>query len=168
MVKEGIESATSTPSDFKSLFIEQFPLVRRTVARVVGYGPAEDVAVEAFARAYARWDSVGSMEYPLRWIFRVATNLALDQTRRKNRWAPAKPMADVEDEVANRQALLAPLRRLPRRQQQVVVLRYIADLSEEEVARVLGVSLGTVKTHLRRAMPRLRSELITLEGGEAR
>jgi RNA polymerase sigma factor (sigma-70 family) len=73
---------------------------------------------------------------------------------------------DTQGDVTERDALVRSLRRLPRRQQEVVVLRYIGDHSEEEVARTLGISVGTVKTHLHRAMPRLRSDLIGLEGGD--
>jgi RNA polymerase sigma factor (sigma-70 family) len=164
MVQEAMKSGSkSADGDFEDLFITQFPRVRGTVARIVGYGPAEDVALEAFARAYARWDQVGSIERPVQWVYRVATNLALDQTRRKTRLTPGRDKADSQDEVATRDSLVESLRQLPRRQQEVVVLRYIVDMSEAEVSRALNMSLGTVKTHLRRALPRLRSSLLTSE-----
>jgi RNA polymerase sigma factor (sigma-70 family) len=51
------------------------------------------------------------------------------------------------------------MRSLSRRQQEVVVLRYIVDLSEAEVAHVLHMSTGSVKTHLHRAILRLRDQL---------
>jgi RNA polymerase sigma-70 factor (sigma-E family) len=151
---------------FEDLFIKHFPLVRSATAKIIGFGPAEDIAVEAFARAYARWGAVHSMENPQAWVIRVAVNLALDQVRRKRARSPVRTARDTQADVTERDALVRSLRRLPRRQQEVVVLRYIGDHSEEEVARTLGISVGTVKTHLHRAMPRLRSDLIGLEGGD--
>jgi RNA polymerase sigma factor (sigma-70 family) len=56
-------------------------------------------------------------------------------------------------------AVLAALRRLPRRQREVLVLRYYADLSEAEIADAIGVSRGAVKSHASRAMAALRAEL---------
>ena len=52
------------------------------------------------------------------------------------------------------------LRRLPERQREVVVLRHLADLPEVDVAASLGISVGSVKTHLSRGVARLRSELV--------
>lgn len=144
--------------DFDDVFRGHLLQVERIAGRIVGRGPAaEDVAIEAFARAYARWDIVGRMDCPERWVLKVATNLALDIVKRpKRQQADAPKDESAADEVALRQALVAALRHLPRRQQEVVVLRYIADLPEPEVAKTLRISLGTVKTHLHRAMPELR------------
>jgi RNA polymerase sigma-70 factor (sigma-E family) len=166
MVDQEAEPINQAPVTFEDLFIRHFPLVRKATAKIIGFGPAEDVAVEAFARAYARWGTVHSMESPEAWILRVAVNLALDQVRKKRAWSPVRAARDTQADVTERDALVSSLRRLPRRQQEVVVLRYVADHSEEEVARALGISVGTVKTHLHRAMPRLRSDLIGLEGGD--
>ena len=58
-----------------------------------------------------------------------------------------------------RQALTAALRRLPRRQREVVVLRYMVGLSETQVAETLDISHGTVKTHLRRGIAGLRKNM---------
>ncbi len=101
------------------------------------------------------------MEKPEAWVFRVATNLALDLIRRRR---PLPPPGDHQagsgdDDVALRLALIAALRHLTSRQPEVVVLRYIADLPENEVASALRMSLGTVKSHLHRATPKLRDEL---------
>jgi RNA polymerase sigma-70 factor (sigma-E family) len=166
MVDQESEPINQERVPFEDLFIKHFPLVRSATAKIVGFGPAEDLAVEAFARAYARWGTVRSMEHPEAWVLRVAVNLALDQVRKKRAWSPMRMAQDSQGDVTERDALVRSLRRLPRRQQEVVVLRYIGDHSEEEVARTLGISVGTVKTHLHRAMPRLRSDLIGLEGGE--
>jgi RNA polymerase sigma factor (sigma-70 family) len=61
--------------------------------------------------------------------------------------------------MAERLDLVRALGRLPKRQRQVVILRYLADRPEEEVARVLGCSVGAVKTHASRGLSALRAEL---------
>ncbi len=66
---------------------------------------------------------------------------------------------DLAEEVVLRQALTAALRRLPRRQREVVVLRYMVGLSETQVAETLDISHGTVKTHLRRGIAGLRKNM---------
>ena len=145
---------------YDAFFTAHIGAVYRVGARILGPGPgAEDVAVEAMARAYVHWSAVASMERPVGWVLRVATNLALDDVRRRvPRLSPATS-SDRTEEVVLRGALVAALRELPRRQQEVVVLRYIADLPEADVAAALGISTGSVKTHLHRALPRLRAGL---------
>jgi len=66
---------------------------------------------------------------------------------------------ETDDAVAVHVALVQALRLLSGRQRDVIVLRYLADMSEAEVARTLGVSSGAVKTHVHRGLARLRSAL---------
>lgn len=120
---------------------------------------ARDIAQEAMARAYARWPKVRDQAGG--WVGRVTTNLALDLLRRRARRAPdaAAAVADTAGLAAQRADLVAALRRLPRRQRDVVVLRYLADLPETEVASALGCSVGTVKQHAHRGLTALRASL---------
>jgi RNA polymerase sigma factor (sigma-70 family) len=138
----------------------------RVSFRILGQRPdAQDVTQEALARAYARWSRVGP--YDEAWITRVATNLALGVARRgrvarrhaRTRRVDAGPPADGTRLVDQRRELVAALRRLPRRQRQVVALRYLADLSEKDVAAALGCSPGTVKQHASRGLDALRRAL---------
>jgi RNA polymerase sigma-70 factor (ECF subfamily) len=137
---------------------------------------ALDVVQEAFVKAYlsaARWD--GSAEAGP-WLTRVTVNLAIDRWRRNRRrsetFTPladddrAGALADVgaspDRAVHGREAgerLARALRTLPERQRAVVVLRHYQDQSLEEIARTLGMSLGTVKSSLHRALARLRQRL---------
>ena len=142
--------------DFEGFFTSAFAKVRATTARITGPDLAEDVAVEAFARAFARWGRVSKMESP---EGRVATNAALDEVRRKKAFLPAIVARDAPADIVERGDIVGALRSLTRRQQEVVVLRYIVDLPEAEVARILSVSAGSVKTHLHRAILRLRDQL---------
>lgn len=124
---------------------------------------AEDVAAEAFARAYSRWSSVRGHPNPEAWLLRVVGNLAVDHVRHEARRPDLRvepPRADGAGEnAALRVDLARALHRLSGRQQEVVVMRYLIDLTEEDVAVSLGMSTGSVKTHLHRATAKLRSQL---------
>ena len=147
---------------FEAAFDDLFAAARRVAVRLVGGGAeADDVAAEALARAYARWPKVRDLEYRDAWVMRVAANVALDALRRAKRPLPTPTPAvtDPAEATATRVALVQALRRLPRRQRDVVVLRYLADLSEADVAESLGVSAGAVKQHAHRGVDALRRAL---------
>jgi RNA polymerase sigma factor (sigma-70 family) len=150
---------------FEDFFRSVFPRARAAAARIAGPTSGEDLAVEALARAYARWRAVCKMDHPEAWVIRVVTNAALDEVRRKKAFLPSVTIPDVSAELIARENMLGALRILTRRQQEVVVLRFIVDMSEADVAQTLGISKGSVKSHLHRAIPQLRAHLsIDLEG----
>ena len=140
---------------FESLFVAAYHVAHRIVGSAA---EAEDIAAEATARALDRWRRVGGMASPKGWVVRVATNLAIDTVRRRRFVATIEFETPAEaDDADNRIAVREMLRRLPRRQRDVLALRYLADLSEAEIAVVLGISPGSVKRHASRALSRLRS-----------
>lgn len=124
---------------------------------------AEELAQEAMARAWERWDRVGVMASPEAWIHRVAFNLARSWFRRRGAErramqrvsgaAAPPPLPDIASAVAVRDAVAA----LPGRQRAVVIARFYGGLSVKETATVLGCSPGAVKTHTSRALSRLRA-----------
>ncbi len=124
----------------------------------------EDLAQEAFVAAYRRWDEIGGYDNPGAWVRRVVANRAVSTVRR--RVAEAKAVAslgfrrvrpaELPDESAD---LWALVRALPKRQAQAVALRYVEQLTPEEIAEVLGISRDSVYTHLRRAHQALAAEL---------
>ena len=133
---------------------------------------AEDIAQEAFLRAYRDWDRVGSYEHQAAWVRRVATNLASSGLRR--RLAEARALTRL---AGRRQPALEPLaaeeadfgralRALPRRQAQAVALFYVEDLSVQQIAVVLDCAEGTVKAHLARGRQSLAKRLQLDQGGE--
>jgi RNA polymerase sigma factor (sigma-70 family) len=141
---------------------ELFALAYRVGFRMLGSrADAEDVAQETVARACARWPKV--REYPHAWVARVSANMAIDviRRRRRERRSAVEPADRVAADafVGERVELVAALGRLPRRQREVVVLRYVADLGEAEVAQQLGCSVGTVKQHASRGLRSLRARL---------
>lgn len=151
--------------DFEAAFDNLFPRAYRLARRIVGdSAAAEDVAAEALARAYARWSRVGTLPWRDGWVLRVASNLAVDLLRRQSaaergRPRPAVGMQAEDDVVALRLALAAALPHLPKRQRQAVSLRYLAGLTDVEVAEALGISAGSVKTHVHRGLAALRGRL---------
>jgi RNA polymerase sigma-70 factor (sigma-E family) len=125
-------------------------------------GLAEDVVQEVLIRAYGRWRHIADMEQPEAYLRRMVTNEYLSWRRR---WARITPSPDVggADELpdhaeahAQRDALRAELARLPRRQRAVLVLRYEAHLTDNEIAEVLNCPPGTVRSLASRALATLR------------
>ncbi len=119
---------------------------------------AEDATQEAFARAFARWNRLGSQPWAAGWVTTTALNVARRGLRRR-RPAPETPQGGNPTDSID---LWASVRTLPPRQQQVVVLHYRLDLPVKKIAAILGCREGTVRTHLARARDVLRRGL---EGG---
>ena len=127
--------------------------------RILGdRGDAEDVAQETLARAFLAWRRISG--YADAWVARVAGNVAIDKWRRRaNAPQPPPPGVASDPHASDRVDLVRALRALPQRQREVVVLRYLADRSEESVAATLGCSIGSVKTHASRGLAALRARL---------
>ena len=119
-------------------------------------GESEDVAQETLARALVRWKKVSAYAEP--WVVRVAGNLAIDRVRKRQRTL-AFPAEHVPGVDAQRVDLQRALIALSPKQREVVILRYLVDLPEAEVAETLGCSVGTVKTHASRGLAALRKSL---------
>ncbi len=148
--------------DFDRVFEDMFPAAFRLAHRLLGNdADAEDAAAEAFARALRAWDRVGRLPYRDAWIMRVTANVAVDSARRRKPWIPMPDMEDGDraDEVVAQIGLAAALRSLPKRQREVLSLRYLTDLSEADVAASLGISVNSVKTHRLRGAAAMRERL---------
>lgn len=148
---------------FDEAFDDLFAVAERVARRVAGATASEDVAAEVMGRTFARWSRVKLLPYRRAWVARVAFNEALDAHRRENRrqgaGLAATPSRDLADDLAVRAALNEALAKLPKRQREVVVLRYLADLTESDTANLLGLTVGSVKQHARRALQAMRDRL---------
>jgi RNA polymerase sigma factor (sigma-70 family) len=145
-------------AEFAAAFDRLYPLAVRMAMRVLGdQDGAEDVAAEALARAYARWRTVSSLPYRDAWFLRVAGNLAIDAVRRRRPRGTPPLAQEFEDAAALRLALASALAKLPARQRETILLRYLAGFSEEETSAALGISPNSVKTHVRRGLASLRT-----------
>jgi len=155
----GITRSRAAPdAEFDAAFRDLFPKARLVAVRIVhDAATAEDVAADALSRAYVRWEQVRALPHRDAWVLRVAHNLALNVVRRHTVLQRHSDAPPLEDEVARHLTLAAALETLPHRQRQVVVLRHFAGMSELEIGHWLGLTHGTVKTHLRRGQTALRS-----------
>ncbi|MDQ1378081.1 MAG: hypothetical protein QOE15_2254 [Acidimicrobiaceae bacterium] len=151
--------------DYVEFFAAILPQAVAVARRITGdLAAAEDAASEALAKAYLRWPQLRHLAYRNAWVLRVATNEAIGtirmQARRDRilrRQPPQLSVADHPEEP--RQLVVDQIRRLPHRQRQVVMLRFYAELSTDEVAATLHISAGSVKSHLHRALHTLRARL---------
>lgn len=143
---------------FERNFDELFPRAVGLAWKITGdRAAAEDAAAEALARAYARWRKLRDLPYLDGWVLRVTTNLALDVVRRR-RPAPDARVPTDESEVSTlRLALAEALLALPTRQREALALRFLSGFTEAEVAEAMGISPGSVKTHVHRGMASLRA-----------
>jgi len=156
-----LASESGSREEYEAFFRRVFPRAVGVALRISGDRPAaEDAALEALAKAHTRWCKIGGEPWSEAWVLRVTVNEAIRRLPRRPPLVPQPPdHPDPSDVVVVRQTLVAALRLLPKRQREVVVLRFLVGLSEPEVAAALGLSLGTVKTHLRRGLARLRTTL---------
>lgn len=124
---------------------------------------AEDLLQTALARAYPRWSRI-QRDDPENYVRKIMINTWSSWWRRKWRGevpAPQLPEAaghDAYAEVDHRHALRAALAKLPPRQRAIVVLRYHQDMSETQVADLLGISVGAVKSQAARGLAALREQ----------
>ncbi|MEN8115166.1 MAG: SigE family RNA polymerase sigma factor [Actinomycetota bacterium] len=130
---------------------------------------AEDLAQDAFLKAYKQWETVGSYDNPGAWVRRVVANGSVSRFRRHK--AETKALVriggsgfTVPDMSPDAVATWVAVRKLPKRQAQVIALRYYDRSSIADIARILECSENTVKTHLQRAKQALSSQLN--EGGD--
>ncbi len=171
--------------DFDDLFRAVWPRAVSTARRIVGPGDdPEGLASEALTRAYDRWPSVRRHAAPDAWVLRVTINLALDRVRHEARTVHAGPIGDggggtsfgraaagrgsfgggsagggaFDEASVVRLAMCAALAELPEKQRQAIALRYLGGCVEADIAASMKVSPGTVKTHLRRGLEKLRAQ----------
>jgi RNA polymerase sigma-70 factor (ECF subfamily) len=152
--------------EFERFFLANYEAVLRVLVVTTGDRErATDATQEAFIRAYARWSKIRSYESPAGWVRRVALNASRDSfrsdRRRRSREeaSPAVNETPHSDRYHTESSALRMLEVLPDRQRVVATLFYIDDRSVAEIASILQVNEGTVKSHLSSARERLRSAL---------
>jgi RNA polymerase sigma-70 factor (sigma-E family) len=135
-------------------------LVRLAVIMTGDQASAEDIVQDAFLGLYRRWEQLTDTSFPLAYVRASVLNGCRSALHRQSRLRPAHHAADVPGESAEAHAMLSEeqravaraIRQLPDRQREALVLRYYLDLSEEEIARTMGISRGTVKSATSRGL----------------
>jgi RNA polymerase sigma-70 factor (ECF subfamily) len=149
------------------VYLREFPRVFALAYALSGSRwAAEDLAQDAFMAAHRQWGRIGGYDDPGAWVRRVAANLAVSAVRR--RLAEARALVRLAGRQQEQPYAALPgedgdfwraVRRLPRRQAQVVALVALQDMSTAEVASILGCSQRTVQVHLQKARTTLTIRL---------
>ena len=148
-------------SNFEVWYRTERPRLVTLLAAATGdVGAANDATDEAMAKAYERWHRVSQMASPAGWTYRVALNAA---RRRARRQAMERRLLR---KAANHEPVPGPtgelwlvVAGLPPRQRLAVLLRHVGQLTEPEIAEVMGVARGTVSSTLRAAYRSLESSI---------
>jgi RNA polymerase sigma-70 factor (ECF subfamily) len=138
------------PKDFEDWYREEHPRLLGLLAAATGDADAaSEAADEAFSRALANWKRVSNMQSPAGWTYRVALNLVRRSVKRRTRETAGPTGAEEVTAVpATHPEVWDAVRALPLRQREAVLLRYVTDLPEAEIARVMRVRRGTVASSL--------------------
>ena len=115
------------------------------------HATAAELADETCARALERWDRVGRMASPGGWAYRVACNLGRRRLRRTRREADVMRLVGPTDSASTPEwsvEVRAAVESLPPRERAAVMLRYVADLTQRDIARAMHVSPGAVAASL--------------------
>jgi RNA polymerase sigma-70 factor (ECF subfamily) len=151
---------------FDVLFAAEFAAIARAVFLVTGdLAVAEEIAQEAFARAWSRWHRVSKLDRPGAWVRVVAVRMALRSLRRDRKRAlltrglRTTTVAEASDAVTV--DVVAALAKLSPSQRMAVVLSIVCDLSDNEIAHHLGCRPATARVHLHRGRLRLLEQLGT-------
>ena len=161
--------ASSRESDFTAFYDASWPrTVACAYAMVRDLGEAEDIAQEAYSRAWPRWSSLCEFDDPGAWVRQVATRLAVSRWRRARvaagflaRTRAPEPAAPPSEATT---VLIAALKQLPEAQRRAIVLHHLGELPVFEVARIEQCPEGTVKARLARGRAALATLLAPQDG----
>lgn len=165
----GTTAAHSALVGFDELYQTQWwPMLRLATGLVDQVAVAEDVVQDAFASLYRRWDSLRDPQAAAGYLRTSVVNGSRNALRR--RIVARKHLQVLSDDTvegadhttvltAEHQLVRAALAELPSRQREVLTLRYIAELSDAEIAEATGLSLGGVRSASSRGLAALRTSL---------
>ncbi len=179
-IKQVLKGDQNAYSDIVNLY--QHKLYQICYRMLSNKHEAEDIAQEAFVRAYINLHTFDQKRKFSTWLYRIATNLCIDRIRKK------KPDYYLDAEVAGTEGLdmysqlssndklpddqveqmelqdriQYEISRLPDKYRSVIVLKYMEELSLQEISEILDLPLGTVKTRIHRGREALRKQLNNL------
>ena len=156
----------TTVPDYDDFYVALWPRLVRTTYAVSGdLGVAEDAVQTAFAKAYRSWRRISRLAAPEAYVRKMAVNEVLNtrRTAHARREVVRAALPDAADPPADdlgaHDEMWRAVSGLPSRQRAVLVLRYYEDLSEQQIADVLGCRPGTVKSQAAAALATLRKRL---------
>jgi RNA polymerase sigma factor (sigma-70 family) len=151
------------PRTFEGFFADEYPrLVRALYLLSGGLAEAEDVAQEALARAYERWDRIRRMESPVGYLYRIAMNLHRRRLRRQallGRWSSFERPEDPAPDAEERTDVMRALQGLPQELRAALVLQAWMGLTSEEAGHVQGIKPSSARARLHRARVAFRDQI---------
>jgi RNA polymerase sigma-70 factor, ECF subfamily len=149
---------------FEDLYRREYPGLHAVARALSGAADAEDLVQDTMFKAFVRWDRVGRLQRPGGWCHRVLLHACWRLWHRQNRYERAIRRSwnghdHVSEPSADIVAFWDAVRQLPTRPRKVVALYYAADRSTSEIASILDVPEGTVRSDLARARLVLAVEL---------
>ena len=177
---ERIRHGDSTALD--DLLRRHHPRIHSVCFRILGHrSDADDAAQNALVSIVRKLDSFDGRSTFSTWTYRIATNAALDEMRRRRRRPrPSTKAEEINERLAdpaaeragdvleNRQLVEHALTRLPDEYRVAVVLRDVADLEYDQIAEVLDIPIGTVRSRIARGRARLADSLGNRSGADER
>jgi RNA polymerase sigma-70 factor (ECF subfamily) len=155
--------------EFNAFVTQQQEPLRRFLLNVCGGDSclADEIAEEAFVKAYVNRDSFRGGCKMSTWLFRIAYNCFYDETRKRGRQVELTAANDIETEDSvqcseRQEELQGALKQLTDPQRDVILLFYMEDKPIREVAQITGMNENTVKSHLRRAKQTMKAYLSIL------
>lgn len=174
---EAVDRCLAGDQQAFAVLVERHKTVVYSLARhmIHDAAEAEDIAQEAFVRAYTSLSSFRKESSFRNWICRIASRLCIDYLRSRRSEKPLtlnEELVDVADPgpaeaIVSQAVLREALDRLPAHLRAALVLRHLEELSYQEMAEILKLPLGTVKTHISRGRAALKKELERLRREEA-
>ncbi|TDC02457.1 SigE family RNA polymerase sigma factor [Nonomuraea longispora] len=158
---------TSWEDEFREYVLARGPALLRAANQLTGHPlDAEDLLQNALTKTYLAWDRIEDRGALDGYVRRAMVNINISQWRRRK--LEEYPSADLPETPTHEavgggevhEQLEQALEELPERMRAAIVLRYFEDMTEPEIARTLGISVGTVKSTVSRAMAKLRSALL--------
>ncbi|WP_156291613.1 RNA polymerase sigma factor SigW [Oceanobacillus salinisoli] len=173
-VKKGDQAAYSEIVDFY-----QHRIFQHCYRMLGNIHEAEDIAQEAFIRAYVNMDSFDESKKFSTWLYRIATNLTIDRIRKRkpdyfldaeikgseglnmySQLSSSEPLPSEEVESIELQRYIhKEISELPPKYRSIMILRYLEEFSLQEISGILDIPLGTVKTRIHRGREALRKRL---------
>jgi RNA polymerase sigma factor (sigma-70 family) len=166
---DSVDKAARRLDQFAEKYQEFFPRVFAYVyGRVRNVHESEDLVSEVFERAFLKMGSLRSDEAFSTWLFTIARNIVTSHARKRGRESAVDPDVlrsvvatdlSVENEIVVREevaAVLDRLRQFPQREQDIVSLKFDAELSNRQIAKIVGLSEANVRVILFRTLRKLR------------
>jgi RNA polymerase sigma-70 factor, ECF subfamily len=173
-----IRASLDDPSRFEAIFDRHYERIRRYAQRRLGRDDGEDVAAQTFVIAFANRASFDpSYGSAAGWLIGIAANLARRRARSGqvhlralHRLPNEVPIGEMDPNILDAQrargAIMAALQTLTEVDRETFLLHVLGELSYREIAQILGVPLGTVRSRINRARGKLREQLSREEATE--